>query len=275
MVYLKKQSAFNSLNIKPLKTNFRMSGQKIIKVIIVDDMPPAREGLRLQLEMLDNIEVVGEAADVEHAMEMILDLKPQLVFLDVNLPGKTGFDLLDDLKKHPELDLDIIFVTGYAEHAIKSFDYYPYSFLLKPVAGSKLKEVLARYFGHLFRKDFDNKLNAMSNSVKRLEFKSENSWLCLNYNEILWFKADRNYTEIYLKNGLKETVSESLGNIEKMLNGTTFFRSHRSFIINYSNVIKIGKPGGKLILRSNPFNDMPLVAKENIQELIRLIAKME
>jgi len=87
----------------------------------------------------------------------------------------------------------------------------------------------------------------------------------------LWCKADRNYSEIYLKQGNIEVVSENLSKIESMLHSNSFYRSHRSYIVNYKNVQKINTRNGKITLNINPFPDSPIVAKENIKSLIDLI----
>jgi two-component system LytT family response regulator len=252
-----------------------MLTKKIITTLIVDDLPYIQEGLRIQLEMLDNVKVLGMASDVNEAFEMILRLKPQLVFLDVNLPDKSGFDLAEDLKKYPEINPDIVFVTGYSEHALKSYDYYPFHFLVKPISRQKIREVIEKYSEYAFGKDLEVKTKTASKQKEKLHFKGEDGYIWINYNDVLWFNADRNYTVIYLKQGIKEIVSENIGTIENMLTNKVFFRSHRSYIINYSYILKIHKQSGKLTFRINPFEEIPLVAKENIPKLIDLLNKSQ
>jgi len=247
-----------------------MQTEEPIKILIVDDMPPAREGLRLQLEMLNNIKLVGEAASADEALEKILSTKPNLVFLDLNLPQKSGFDLLDELKKYPEINIEVVFVTGHPEHALKSFEYFPFHFLLKPVASQKLKEVINRFAEEKFEKSFLQRLDELLKNGK-INFKSENGYLWLQYKEILWFRADRNYTEIFMENGEKELVSDNLGNIMKNLPQEDFFRCHRSYIINLRKIRKVNQRNGVLTLKNSPFKENPLVSKENFVELIRLL----
>ena len=252
-----------------------MLSKEIIKVLIVDDLPEVQESLKIQLKMLDNVEVLGVASNVNEALEMILKLKPQLVFLDVNLPDKSGFDLVEDLKKYPDIIPDIVFVTGFSEHALKSYEYYPFHFLVKPISRQKIREVIEKYSEYAFGKDTKAQAEAPSKHKEKLHFKGEDGYIWINYNDILWFKADRNYTEIYLKQGIKEIVSDNIGTIENMLTNELFFRSHRSYIINYSYILKIHRQSGKLTFRINPFEEIPLVSKENIPKLIDLLNKSQ
>jgi len=236
-------------------------------------MPMAREGLRLQLETFKNIEIIGEATNADDALKMILELKPQIVFLDINLPQKNGFDLLDRLKEQPKMDLEIVFVTGHPEHAVKAYDYFPFQFLLKPVASHKLNEVIERFTDSKIRKDFKDRVDEFKTFKNKLHFKGEDGYTWIKPEDILWCKADRNYSEIYLKQGNIVVVSENLSKIESMLHSNSFYRSHRSYIVNYKNVQKINTRNGKITLNVNPFTDSPIVAKENIKELIYLINK--
>ncbi len=245
-----------------------MLPKNTIKTLIVDDMSPAREYLRAQLELIDNVKVIAEAANVDDAIKIILENKPNLVFLDVNMPDKNGFDLLDEIKKCPQIVIDIVFITGFAEHALKSFDYFPFHFLLKPVSSQKLKKVIDKYKIERAEKSFAKKLDQLKNNAK-ICFKGENSYLFLHRDEIIWLKADRNYTRVYLENGEKELVSDNLGTIEAILPSDSFFRTHRSYIINLNAIRKINQRNGIVILKANPFDENPLVSKENIATLIK------
>jgi two-component system, LytTR family, response regulator len=244
-----------------------------IKALIVDDMPPAREGMRLLLEHIGNVSIVGEVGDVDSAFQVILIKKPHLVFLDVNLPKKDGFSLLDELKKHPEIDLDVIFVSGHREYAIRSFDYYPFQYLLKPVATEKLREVLEKYTEKKFGHNLAQRIDELKNITKRLYIKSEDGFAWIDYDDILFLKASRNYTEVFLKNSAIELITENIGSIEKQLPKEMFYKTHRSYIINVKKVYKILRKSLQLVLKDNPFKESPLISKDNIAQLINYLEK--
>jgi len=255
------------------KNNNIMTDKKLIRALIVEDMPMARENLRLQLQMIDNIDIIGEASNVDDARELIFKHRPQLVFLDIGLPDKNGFQLLDELKELPEIKLDVIFVTSHRELAAKSFDYYPFNFLNKPVDRQKLKEVLDKYTNYKFGANFEQRVEEFHKVKNRIHFKGEDGFIWLNPEDILWCKADRNYTEIYLANGEKEIIAENISSIEKLLAENQFFKTHRSFIVNISKINKIVKRNGKIILYDNPFNTNPLVAINNINALVEIMGE--
>jgi len=250
-----------------------MKNPQTIKALIVDDMEIVRENLRLQLQMLDNVEIIGEASNVDDARKIIFSQRPHLVFLDINLPEKSGFELLDELKALPELNLDVIFVTAHSKYAAESFEYYPFNFLLKPVDSHKLKSVIEKYKDFKFGNNFGKRVEELQNVKNKIHFKSDNGFIWILPEDILWFKADRNYTELYLKQGDTETIVENLRTIEKTLAASGFFKTHRSYVVNISYLRGINRRTGLLTLNNNPFNENPLVAKENIGALIELLGK--
>ncbi len=244
-----------------------------IKALIVDDMETVRENLRLQLQMIENVEIIGEASNVDDARKIIFAQRPHLVFLDINLPEKSGFDLLDELKDLPEINLDVIFVTAHDKYAAKSFEYYPFNFLLKPVDNRKLKEVIAKYSDYKFNNNFSKRVDEFNSVKNKIHFKGEDGYVWIMPEDILWCKADRNYTEIYLKQGDTEMVAENLSAIERLLPPRGFFKTHRSYIVNVSFIRRLNKRTGMVSVNENPFKESPFVAKENISELVDLLGR--
>ncbi len=127
-----------------------MQNTKIIKVLIVDSVTAVRENIRLHLKMIENIYIIGEVGNVDDARIMIFNHRPHLVIIDINLPIKDGFGLLDELKEMPELNLDIIFISEETKHAAKFYEYFPFNFLLKPVDAMRWKEVIEKYASQRF-----------------------------------------------------------------------------------------------------------------------------
>ena len=113
-----------------------------MKVMVIDDSRLARNELKRLLKELDNVQIVGEASSVDEAVEKIAELKPDLIFLDIQMPGKSGFDLLEELETLPE----VIFSTAYDEHALKAFEYNALDYLVKPVQKQRLAGAISKVF---------------------------------------------------------------------------------------------------------------------------------
>ncbi len=244
-----------------------------IPVIIVDDMPMPRENLRLQLHGYDYIEIVGEASNIDDARKLIFKHRPQLIFLDIELPQKNGFELLNELKDIPEIEIDVIFVTAHSMYAEKSFEYFPFNFLTKPINPEKLKNVLDKYTKEKFLTGFSERVSEFNKKTRLLHFNDGSDNLWINPDEILFCKAEKNYTEIYLLKNEIQLVSSNIGAVEKILSSNNFMRIHRSYIVNITKVRKIKKRIGKVTLVDNPYNETPSVSKENIPLLIEKLQK--
>jgi len=127
-----------------------MQNTKIITVLIVDAIAAVRENIKLHLKKFENIYIVGEACNADDAWIMIFNHRPHLLIIDINLPVKAGFGLLDELKEMPELNTDIIFISAETKLAVKFFEYFPFNFLLKPVDAKKWTEVMGKYTRYRF-----------------------------------------------------------------------------------------------------------------------------
>jgi len=198
---------------------------KIFKAIIVDDEKLAREDLKAIVKDFNEIEIIGEASNIKEAKKLIENLSPDLVFLDIQLPGKTGFDLLSEI----QTDAQIIFVTAYDEYAIRAFEVNAQDYLLKPVN----KERLALAIEHL-----KVEVEVQSDSFKKLEY-SDNVFLMVNnayqfikVSSIIVITSAGNYSEILTNTKLKGLVLKSMKEWEARLPGNSFVRIHRNAIIN-------------------------------------------
>ena len=198
---------------------------KIYKALIIDDEKLAREDLKSLLSDFPKIEIVGEAGNVAEAKKAIEGLGPDLIFLDIQMPGKSGFDLLSELK----INADIIFVTAYDEYAIKAFEVNAQDYLLKPVN----KERLALALEHLESND-----EAQLQFVKKLDYADNvflminNSYQFIRINTIMKITAAGNYSEILTNNKTKGLVLKSMREWESRLPDNYFVRIHRNTIIN-------------------------------------------
>jgi two-component system LytT family response regulator len=225
----------------------------MIRVALIDDEKDARFLLKNQLEMHFEgaLEVVGEAQDVNSGKKLLADLKPDLVFLDINMPDGTGFDLLSELDSYP---FEVIFVTAYDEFALRAFEFSAFGYLTKPLHTDQLKATILNF---LEKKDTVDDGNervkilmdnySQDGSVKKLVLPNNKGFEVCSVNEITRIEGDRNYSNFHLVSGEKYTSSKTLGQYESLLVDYGFFRIHQSTIINMSFVKGFRKGSGGVV----------------------------
>ncbi|OGU65228.1 MAG: hypothetical protein A2499_06895 [Stygiobacter sp. RIFOXYC12_FULL_38_8] len=205
---------------------------KSLKCMIVDDEKLAREDLKSVLREFDNIEIVGEADSADSAANLLKTIEPDILFLDIQMPGKTGFDLLAEVQTSAK----IIFVTAYDEYAIKAFEVSAQDYLLKPVSKSRIELAL----DHLGTSE-ENK----SIQLNQLDYNDtifvmiNNSYQFLKISTIIKIIAAGNYSEVYTNGKQKGLVLKSLREWENRLPNNQFVRVHRNSVINLEFVEKI------------------------------------
>ncbi len=210
-----------------------------MKTLLIDDERLARAELRRLLENFPNVNIIGEASNADEALPMIEDLQPDLLFLDIQMPGKNGFELLQSLEgKAPE----VIFTTAYDDYAIKAFEFNALDYLLKPVELHRLTEALNRVEEE--RRPTDDATTTGKDSPRLL---SERDQVFVKDGERCWFvKLDKvrlfesmgNYVRLYFDDQ-KPLVLKSLNALEDRLEPATFFRANRKHIINLHWIEKI------------------------------------
>jgi two-component system, LytTR family, response regulator len=193
--------------------------------IIVDDERLARKELNSMLSNFNQIDIVGEADDVSTAKSLIQSAQPDVIFLDIQMPGKSGFDLLKEIN----IDAHIIFVTAFDEYAIRAFEVNALDYLLKPITNERLEKAVNRIKDHESSKEvFLNKLNyddrLLLNIDSQLQFLKISSLVSIN--------SAGDYSEIILSKGDKGLTNKSMKEWEQRLPENCFCRIHRSTIIN-------------------------------------------
>ena len=203
-----------------------------LKAIIVDDERLARKDLMSLLSDYDNIEVIAEAADAPSAIKTINEFEPDIIFLDIQMPGESGFDLLDKLKTNAK----VIFVTAFDEYAIRAFEVNALDYLLKPVNPERLQKALERIQAENESED----LNLRSLDYEdHLFLMLDNSMRFLKVNTVLYISAAGDYSEIFTGPGNKHLVLKSMKEWEDRLPKQHFCRIHRSTIINLNHVDRL------------------------------------
>lgn len=201
-----------------------------MKAIIIDDERLARKELRSLLNKFHEIEIVDECANAQEAIESIGNNHPDIIFLDIQMPGKNGFELLNDLDRVPK----VIFVTAYDDYAIKAFEVNALDYLLKPVNPERLEDAINKIVNS---KSIAINTPVIEEGEKKL---SENDQIFLKDGEKCWFvtlkdirmfESEGNYVRVYF-NEYKPLILKSLNSLEDRLDTKTFFRANRKFIIN-------------------------------------------
>ncbi|EDP98397.1 LytTR family DNA-binding domain-containing protein [Kordia algicida OT-1] len=202
-----------------------------ITAIIVEDSRLARNELKELLKKHSQIELIAEAENVDKAYELINSKQPQVLFLDINMPEKNGFDLLEMLDNVPLT----IFTTAYDEYAIKSFEYNAFDYLLKPINQTRFSKTIEKVIATIEKEATDEKPFELHRQIFIKE--GENCWL-IRISEIAVFEIVGNYTRVYFENN-KPLIYKSLNQIETKLPEETFFRANRQQIINLNHVDKV------------------------------------
>jgi two-component system LytT family response regulator len=206
--------------------------KKRLTALIVDDEMLAREDLKGILDEFDEIEIIGEADCVDTAVEIIAKLKPELIFLDVQMPGESGFDLINKIPS----DVKIIFVTAYDEFAIRAFEVNANDYLLKPVSKERLALTLER---------LGSEEEGVSREYRKLKYDDSvfllfnNKYCFLRVDSIVKISTANDYTEVATSEGRKGLVSKPMREWEHRLPDQHFARVHRSTIINLQYIDKI------------------------------------
>ena len=221
----------------------------MINALIVDDERLARQELRGLLESETRIKIVGECTNAEEALEQIESLRPDLVFLDIQMPGKTGFELLEELEYLPE----IIFVTAYDEYALKAFEVSALDYILKPVEEDRLSDSLKKTIEKI--EDKKQEEETTSPTEQQLGEKDQvfvkdgdRCWF-VELGKVRLFESEGNYVRVYFE-GNKPLILKSLNNLDKKLSDKVFFRANRKHIINLRWIDKIETwfNGGLLVI---------------------------
>ncbi len=216
-----------------------------MKTIIVEDSRLARKELIELLKVHPEVKIVSEAANVKDAYSIITKNEIDLIFLDINLPGKNGFDLLEMLDSVPL----VIFTTAYDEYAIKAYEYNALDYLLKPIKPEMLNRAVIKAL-----KIIEKEKTTESLTLKRVFIKDGPKCWLVNVADIIAFESEGNYSRVYFE-GNKPLIYKSLNLIEEKVDPLTFFRANRKQIINLNHIRSV-KEGISNSLKVTLSNDL-------------------
>lgn len=244
-----------------------------LRAILIDDEERARNTLKkLLADFCPEVEVVAEAANVPDGVLAINQQRPQLVFLDIEMPDYNGFELLSFFR---EVDFEIIFVTAYNDYALKAFEVSAIDYLLKPVDIDKLKLAVAKVQQKLKFFDMQPRLDLLKESFRTEQFNKialpvADGLLFVDVNDIMLLEADEAYTHVFLKNGSSVLVSKKLKFFEEVLSARpNYFRCHRSHIVNINFLKKYGKCEGSLLLDNGKIVYVARERKADFEQLLK------
>lgn len=206
----------------------------MLKVILIDDERLARNELKRLLQEFPDIEVIGEATNADEGIEKIETLSPDVIFLDIQMPGKNGFEMLTELEKSPH----VIFVTAYDEFALKAFDVNALDYLMKPVEPKRLADAILK----VKQKDEEDLLSynnrgVLSEHDQVFVKDGERCWF-IKLSEVRLFESVGNYAKVFFGTN-KPLILKSLNALEEKLDDKVFFRANRKHIINLRMIEKI------------------------------------
>ena len=226
-----------------------------IRAIIIDDEPNARIALKGVLEEnFPQVEILAECKDLPDAVKTIHKLKPDLVFLDIEMPGYNGFELLDFFDDH-NLQFKIIFVTAYSDYSLRAFEISAVDYILKPVRAEHieraLKKINLEYITSqkeqikVLKDNFTNQLD------KKIVLQTAETIYVVKMDDIIYLQADGSYTRFYTTSHGVLTITKKLIDFEYLENCGPFFRTHRSYIVNLNFIKKVDKKEFVLIMHND------------------------
>jgi len=247
-----------------------------LRTLIIDDEAHIRRVLSAMLEEeCPNVNVVGTADGVESGLKAIGKYHPDLVLLDIKMADGTGFDLL---RKAKPVNFRVIFVTAFEEYAIKAFRFSAIDYLLKPVNADDLHEAVEKAVSSISQ-DFATQLRVLEENLaskepseKKIVLKTSDAVWLVKTGEISYCEADMGYTKFFLVNSRNILVSGNLAEYEETLKECGFFRAHKSFLVNLSEVVRFEKGDGGFLVMSN--NDRIPVASRKRDELLEIFQRL-
>ena len=251
----------------------------MLSAIIIEDEKLAREVLISLLEQFfgNKINILGEASNVKQGISLIQKYQPQLVFLDIQLRGVTGFDLFNHFEE--PRSFEVVFTTAHKEHAIKAIRSGAFDYILEPIAIDDLSDMLTRLEVHLNTKTKETaeampseEVENMSKQTGKLVIPTPNGYSLENKDLIIYCEGMGNYTKIYLTTGKEMIMSKTLKAIELAL-GHNFCRIHKSYLVNKNHILRYSRSNGyKIILTNDAVLDVSYRNNEKVLQILKKIS---
>lgn len=243
-----------------------------LNTVIIDDEPNARENLKLLInEYCPDLNIVGMASNIKQGKILIEQYETDLVFLDIAMPGGDGFELLQVIK---DRDFSVVFITAHSEFALKAFKADAIDYLQKPIDIDELKKAQEKALKFSYAEsmaDVNSDQVTTEDEIEKISIPTRSGYIFIENKDILYFKANENYTELILADGSKILSSKTIKRYEEKVNPHIFYRVHKSFIINKHNHLKeLSRQMGNFAVMSNGEN-IP-IARRRLTDFMRTIS---
>lgn len=249
-----------------------------IKAILVDDEASARENLNILLaRFCPEVEIIGEAANVDDAIQCIQNNKPDVVFLDVEMPNKSGFDLINT---YTAIDFHVVFVTAYDQYALKAFEVSAIDYLLKPIAVDRLKDAVHKIIMYREQQSYKNRFEALKTNthgtLKKLAIPFGTDYAVVNIEDIITIEADRMYSKLSVSDPRTATVkqytySKKLSYFEHLFERfSNLHRVHRSWIVNIGYMQSYSKKNHSILLKNSMVVPVSKSYKQSFEAFLSL-----
>jgi len=229
----------------------------MLNIVIIEDEEKTLHFIsNIINEYCSGTQIIGTASDARSAVELLQNIKPDLVLSDINLPDGTSFDILNRLE---EIDFKIIFITAFEEYAIKAIKFSALDYLVKPIDPQELISVIKKAGEHIERENNNLKLKTLllnvrdfSEKLKKIVLKTSDSIYIIDVQDIIRCESDSSYTLFFIKDGRKIMVSKVLKDYDELLSDSGFLRVHKSHLVNLNHINKFNKAdGGFLEMKDN------------------------
>lgn len=234
-----------------------------LKAAIVDDELHCIETLKFDLEntFSDKVDVLFECDNSVQCVENLKSIKPDVMFIDIEMPGLNGFELLKVIEPK---NTKIVFTTAHARHAIEAIDFKPEAYLLKPIDVDDLEKVINKLIAQ-------KKPSSDKGISDKLAISTTEDIELVKHANIVYARASNNYTEIHTSNGSDKLISKTLKFVSAQLPDSIFFRVHKSYVINLNHIERYRKADGGMLIMSDG-TEIP-VSSDKKEELLLLIQR--
>lgn len=246
----------------------------MIRTVIIDDELNNQELImNLLKSYAENVQVVGTANSVESAYKIISEQNPDLIFLDIQMPDGTGFDLL---KKFEKISFKIIFVTAHQEYAIEAFKYSALDYLLKPLSPTNLISAVKKIEESFSSEDLNVKLKTLLSNIsepkskRKIILKTMERIYSVDLNDVSRLESDGGYTKVYLIDGKRIMVSRTMKEFEDLLTDVGFLRVHNSHLINMNYLYCFEKTEGHIVMKDESIVPVSNRKREHLMELLNM-----
>jgi two-component system LytT family response regulator len=242
----------------------------MLRTVIIDDESKGRKALRnLLTKYCSNVTILAEGENVKDGLEKIRDYQPNLIFLDIQMPDGTGFDLLEQVKS---TDFQVIFVTAFDQYAVRAFKCSAIDYILKPIDPDQLIEAVKKVENNNRFDELEKKLEVLATNrknVEKLAVPTSNGVRLVKIQNIVRCESESNYTTFFMESGEKIVVTKTLKEYDEILNEMRFYRVHQSHLVNLEFVDSyVNRDGGYVIMEDGSQVEISRRKKEKFLEIL-------